>query len=154
MQSSNQISKAARVTGYVLSTIATLFMLMDGGMKVVCPPFVVTASAPLGYSGTATLRTIGVALLVFTILYMIPRTAVLGAIFITGFLGGALEANVRAGQPLFNLTFPLIFAAILWGGLWLRDMRLRALVPFASGGAKAEPAAAVSAVPASAAPAH
>jgi hypothetical protein len=124
-------SKPARITGYVLSTIATLFMLMDAGMKIVCPPFVVTASAPLGYSSVETLRIIGSVLLVFTILYIIPRTSVLGAIFITGFLGGALEANVRTGQPLFNISFPLIFAVILWGGLWLRNLRLRTLVPLA-----------------------
>jgi DoxX-like protein len=91
MQSLNQPSKAARVTGYVLSTIATLFMLMDGGMKFVCPPFVVQASAPLGYSSIETLRIIGAVLLVFTVLYVVPRTAVLGAIGITGFLGGAVE---------------------------------------------------------------
>ena len=67
----NQPSKPARITGYVLSTIATLFMLMDAGMKIVCPPFVVTASAPLGYSSIDTLRIIGSALLAFTILYII-----------------------------------------------------------------------------------
>ena len=129
MQTINQPSKAARVTGYVLSTLATLFMLMDAGMKIVCPPFVVQASAPLGYSSIDTLRIIGAVLLVFTVLYIIPRTAVLGAIGITGFLGGAIEANVRAGTPLFNLSFPLMFAAIVWAGLWLRGLRLRAIVP-------------------------
>jgi hypothetical protein len=128
----NQPSKPARITGYVLSTIATLFMLMDAGMKIVCPPFVVTASAPLGYSSIDTLRIIGSALLAFTILYIIRRTSVLGAILITGFLGGAFEANVRTGQPPFNLAFPLLFAVILWGGLWLRNLRLRTLVPVAN----------------------
>ena len=132
MQSPNQPSKAARVTGYVLSTLATLFMLMDAGMKIVCPPFVVQASVPLGYGSVETLRIIGVVLLVFTILYVVPRTSVLGAIGITGFLGGAIEANVRAHTPLFNLCFPLIFAVIVWLGLWLRDLRLRALVPVAA----------------------
>lgn len=140
MHSTNEVPKAARVTGYVLSTIAVLFMLMDAGMKIVCPPFVIQASAPLGYSGTATLRTIGVALLAFTILYVIPRTAVLGAIFLTGFLGGALEANVRGGTPLFNLAFPLAFACLVWGGLWLRDMRLRALLPLSAAPASEAPA--------------
>ena len=65
-------------------------------------------------------------------LYIIPRTSVFGAILITGFLGGATEANVRAGTPLFNLFFPLLFAIILWGGLWLRNLRLRTLVPLAA----------------------
>jgi hypothetical protein len=132
-------SKPARITGYVLSTIATLFMLMDAGMKIVCPPFVVTASAPLGYASIDTLRIIGAALLAFTILYIIPRTSVLGAIFITGFLGGALEANVRTGQPLFNISFPLIFAVILWGGLWLRNPRLRALAPLVASASDTQP---------------
>lgn len=148
MQPLNQPSKAARVTGYVLSTLATLFMLMDAGMKIVCPPFVVQASAPLGYSSIETLRIIGVVLLAFTVLYIIPRTAVLGAIGITGFLGGAIEANVRAGTPLFNLTFPLIFAVIVWAGLWLRDLRLRAMVPLrsgAEGSARTAPAVVVAA---------
>lgn len=143
MQPLNQPSKAARVTGYVLSTLATLFMLMDAGMKIICPPFVVQASAPLGYSSVDTLRAIGVVLLVFTILYVIPRTAVLGAIGITGFLGGAVEANVRAGTPLFNLAFPLIFALFVWGGLWLRDLRLREMVPVKAEGERPGPATAV-----------
>ena len=128
----NAPSKPARITGYVLSTIATLFMLMDAGMKIVCPPFVITASAPLGYSSIETLRVIGMVLLAFTMLYIIPRTSVFGAILITGFLGGATEANVRAGTPLFNLFFPLLFAIILWGGLWLRNLRLRTLIPLAA----------------------
>ena len=129
MQAISQPSKTARVTGYVLSTLATPFMLMDAGMKIVCPPFVVQASAPLGYSSIDTLRIIGAVLLAFTVLYVIPRTAVLGAIGITGFLGGAIEANVRAGTPLFNLSFPMMFAVIVWAGLWLRDLRLRTMVP-------------------------
>ncbi|HXE09002.1 MAG TPA: DoxX family protein [Acidobacteriaceae bacterium] len=132
MQTANAPSKPARITGYVLSTLATLFMLMDAGMKIVCPPFVVTASAPLGYSSIDTLRVIGIVLLAFTILYIIPRTSIFGAILITAFLGGAAEANVRTGQPLFNLAFPILFAIILWGGLWLRNLRLRALVPLAA----------------------
>jgi hypothetical protein len=142
------LSKPARITGYVLSTIATLFMLMDAGMKIVCPPFVVEASAPLGYASITTLRIIGAALLAFTILYIIPRTSVLGAIFITGFLGGAFEANVRAGTPLFNLAFPLLFAIILWGGLWLRNLRLRTLVPLSppASAREAHPIAATSAL--------
>ncbi len=138
MQQIAQPSRTARVSGYVLSTLATLFMLMDAGMKIVCPPFVVKASAPLGYGSVETLRVIGVVLLVLTILYTIPRTAVLGAIGITGFLGGAIEANVRAGTPVFNLAFPLIFAVIVWGGLWLRDLGLRAMVPLRAGAGRNE----------------
>jgi len=148
MQQVNQPSKTARVTGYVLSTIAVLFMLMDSGMKIVCPPFVVQASAQLGYSSPATLRAIGVALLVFVILYVIPRTAILGAILLTGFLGGAVEANVRVGQPLFNLAFPLLFGLLVWGGLWLRDVQLRSLVPLAKRTDEAASAAGAVPVPA------
>jgi amino acid transporter len=68
-------------------------------------------------------------LLACTILYVIPRTAVLGAVLLTGYLGGAVAANVIAGTPLFNLLFPMIFGALAWSALWLRNDRLRRLVP-------------------------
>lgn len=124
----SEVSKSARWTGRTLSTIAVLFMLMDAVMKIVCPPFVVQASAQLGYTASV-LPGIGMALLVCTALYVIPRTTILGAILLTGFLGGAVASNVRAGQPMFNVAFPVIFAFLVWIGLGLRDLRLRALLP-------------------------
>ena len=72
---------------------------------------------------------LGIVLLTCTILYLVPRTAVLGAILLTGYLGGAVATHVRAGQGLFEILFPVVFGALLWGGLVLRDERLRELLP-------------------------
>ena len=115
-------------TGRVLSTLAILFMLMDAVMKIILPPFVVASSAGLGYT-VSSLRPIGIALLLSTILYIVPRTAIFGAILLTGYLGGAIDANVHAQTAVFNLAFPLVFAVIIWLGVWLRDARLRAILP-------------------------
>ena len=81
----------------------------------------------LGYPESSIVG-IGVALLACTVLYAIARTAVLGAIMLTGYLGGAVASNVRAGTGWFNVLFPILFAAVVWGGLWLRDYRVRALL--------------------------
>jgi len=115
-------------TGRILSGLAVLFMLMDGVMKLFKPSFVVQASAQLGYP-ESTLFGIGLALVVSTVIYVIPRTSILGAILLTGYLGGAIASNVRAEAPVFNLVFPLVFACFVWCGLWLRDDRLRSLLP-------------------------
>ena len=88
----------------------------------------VEATKQLGYPESAIVG-IGVVLLASTLLYLIPRTSILGAVLLTGYLGGAVASNVRAEQPLFNIVFPVIFAGIAWGGLWLRDSRLRRLLP-------------------------
>ncbi|HEV2619804.1 MAG TPA: DoxX family protein [Acidobacteriaceae bacterium] len=116
-------------SGRILSTIATLFMIMDGTMKIFKPPFVIQTSAQLGYAESL-LPGIGIALLFSTAVYIVPRTSILGALLLTGYLGGAVASNVRSGAPLFNTLFPIIFAFFVWGGLWLRDPRLRALLPF------------------------
>jgi hypothetical protein len=108
--------------------LPALFLLMDGGMKLFKPEFVVKATVQLGYAETVILP-LGVVLLTGTILYLIPRTAVLGAILLTGYLGGAVATHVRAGQGLFEITFPVILGVLLWGGLWLRDAQLRRVVP-------------------------
>lgn len=124
-------------TGRILSIIAILFMVFDGVMKVILPPSVVQASAKLGY-GPSTLVGIGIALLISTLLYAIPRTAIFGAILLTGYLGGAVDANVRAGNAAFYLIFPIGFAVIVWLGLWFRDARLRAIVPLTPPAAEQE----------------
>jgi hypothetical protein len=116
--------------GRIVSGFAVLFMLMDGTMKLFKPSFVIEANARLGYP-ESTIVGIGAALLACTLLYVIPRTSILGAILLTGYLGGAVASNVRASQDLFNIIFPLIFGVLVWGGLWLRDNRLRNLVPLA-----------------------
>jgi hypothetical protein len=116
--------------GRIISTLPGLFLLIDGIMKLVKPPIVVETTVKLGYPERVILR-LGVVLLACTILYLIPRTAVLGAILLTGYLGGAIATHVRAGDAFFSIIFPLILGAMLWGGLYLRNERLRSLVPVA-----------------------
>jgi hypothetical protein len=132
MQSETQpapVSKGALWTGWVLSALPALFLLFDGAMKLVKPAFVVEATVQLGYSESVILP-LGIILLVCTVFYLIPNTAVLGAILLTGYLGGAVATHVRAGDGPFEILFPVVFGALLWGGLVLRDERLRSLVPW------------------------
>ena len=110
-------------TGRVLTGLSTAFLLFDAVMKLFKPPFVVEATIRLGYPESIIVG-IGVALLVSTVLYVIPRTSIFGAILLTGYLGGAVATNVRAETPLFNIVFPVVFAAIAWAGLCLRNARL------------------------------
>jgi hypothetical protein len=114
--------------GRTLSVLSGLFLLFDGAMKLVKPAPVVEATSRLGFPESALTGT-GLALLVCTILYLIPRTAVLGAILLTGYLGGAVAIQTRAGSSAFETLFPAVFGALVWGGLFLKDERLRALVP-------------------------
>jgi hypothetical protein len=123
----NEYSRKRLWTGRVLTGLAGAFMILDGTMKLFKPPVVVQATLQLGYP-ESTIVGIGLALLACTLLYLIPRTSILGAILLTGYLGGAVAANVRAGQPLFNIAFPVLFASIAWAGLWLRDARLEQLL--------------------------
>jgi DoxX-like family len=131
MQSATQtvpISKKRLWAGRVMSALPALFLLVDGAMKLVKPEVVVKTTVELGYAESVILP-LGVVLLACTILYLIPRTAVLGAILLTGYLGGAVATHVRAGQGPFEILFPAMLGALLWGGLVLRDDRLRTLVP-------------------------
>lgn len=111
----------------ILTALSALFLLMDGGMKLFKPPFVIEATARLGYP-ESTIVGIGLTLLVCTVLYLIPRTAVLGTILLTGYLGGAVASNVRAGTPLFNMVFPVLFGVMAWASLVLRDKRLESIL--------------------------
>jgi hypothetical protein len=122
------VSAAARWTGRILGGLAAAFLLFDGAMKLAKPDFVVEGTTKYGYA-EAVLVPLGIVLIASTLLYLIPRTAVLGAILLTGYLGGAVDCHVRAGEGAFNVLFPVVFGAILWGGLYLRDVRVRALVP-------------------------
>ena len=125
-----QTSKSALWTGRILSTLAVLFLLMDGVMKLFKPVFVTDAMTKLGYPPSETVP-IGIAILVCTILYVIPRTSIFGAVLLTGFLGGAVATNFRVQSPLFsNELFPVYVAAMVWGGLLLRDAKLRDIFPF------------------------
>jgi hypothetical protein len=102
-------------------------------MKLVKPPFVVDATVQLGYQESAIVG-IGLTLLACTLLYVIPRTSVLGAILLTGYLGGAVASNVRAEAPLLNVAFPILFAVLAWAGVFLRESRLRQLIPIVPDG--------------------
>ena len=113
--------------GRILIVLTALFMLMDGVMKIVKPVQVLEANIRLGYP-VSTLSGIGIALIVCTVIYLIPRTALLGAVLLTGYLGGAVASNVRAGSGMFETIFPVLFAALVWAGPWLRDRRLRSLL--------------------------
>ena len=113
--------------GRVLSALAALFLFVDGITKALQVAPVVESSAQLGYSAPVTLG-IGVLLLVCLAVYLIPQTAPLGAILLVGYLGGAIATHVRFGSPLFSVLFPVIVGVLLWLGLYLRDVRLRALL--------------------------
>lgn len=119
----NSISNGRLWGGRVLSTLAVLFLILDGGLKLFKPAFVVQATAQLGYPESAIVG-IGVALLFSTALYVIPRTSLLGAILLTAYLGGAVASNVRAGTPAFNTLFPVLVATVIWVSLVLRNKRL------------------------------
>ena len=119
-------NKGSLWAGRIISILPALFMLVDGVMKLVKPRVVVEATVNLGYPESVIVG-LGVVLVACTILYLIPRTAVLGAILLTGYLGGAVATHVRVGGPLFSIIFPVIFGAMLWGGLYLRDERVRSL---------------------------
>lgn len=115
--------------GRILSSLAALFLLIDGVMKLVKPAVVVETTVKLGYAESVILG-LGIVLLACTAIYLIPRTAVLGAILLTGYLGGAVATHVRVGGPLFAVIFPVIIGLLLWGGLYLRNERLRSSFPF------------------------
>jgi len=131
MQSDIQVAPVSKTmlwTGRIVSALPILFLLMDSIMKLAKLPVVVETTVKLGYSETVIVP-LGIVLLTCTVLYAIPRTAVLGAILLTGYLGGAVASHVRAGEGWFPISFPIILGVLIWGGLWLRDTRLRALTP-------------------------
>src|SRR6266850_5801342 len=131
MQSDTQTaptSKGMLWAGRIMSALPVLFFLMDGVMKLVKPPIVVTATVQLGYPESVILP-IGIVLILCTLLYIVPRTSVLGAILLTGYLGGAVATHVRVGAGAFPIVFPIIFGVLIWGGLCLRDERVRTLIP-------------------------
>jgi hypothetical protein len=116
-------------SGRTLSALAVLFLLFDATIKLLQLPVAVEGTKKLGYPANVVFI-LGVIQLVCLIVYLVPRTAVLGAILWTGYLGGAVATHVRVADPLFShILFPTYVAALLWGGLWLREPRLRALVP-------------------------
>jgi len=121
-------SKAMLWAGRITSALPVLFFLVDGVMKLVKPPIVVTSTVQLGYPESVILP-VGIVLILCTLLYVIPRTSMLGAILLTGYLGGAVATHVRVGAGAFPIVFPIIFGVLVWGGVFLRDERIRALIP-------------------------
>jgi hypothetical protein len=119
--------------GWSLSGLAILFFLMDSIMKLLALPIVTETGASLGFAGADIARTLGTILILCTILYSVPRTAVLGAILLTAYLGGAVATHVRVGNPLFShVLFGVYVGVIVWAGIFLRDPRLRTLIPIRS----------------------
>lgn len=131
MESQTSVSKKALWAARIIGGLPALFLLLDGAMKLFKPAFVVDATVKLGYS-ESTIIPIGVILLVCTILYLIPATTVLGAILLTGYLGGAVATHVRMGEDIFSMVFPVIFGALIWFALYLCEPRLRTLIPLRS----------------------
>ena len=139
VESKTSISNTVRAnrkaiwTGRILSGLAVAFMAMDGVVKVLQLPVAVEGTVKLGYPSGVVLG-LGIIQLIMLALYLVPRTAVLGAVLWTGYLGGAIATHVRIGNPLFShVLFPTYVAGFLWLGLWLRDRQLRAVLPFGGG---------------------
>lgn len=116
--------------GRVITAIVVLFMLFDSITKILKVNAVVKASAQFGYSAN-TIMIVGIILFACVLVYLYPRTAILGAVLLTGYLGGAVEANLRIGSPLFTtLLFPVYFGILVWAGLYLRNQRVREFISF------------------------
>jgi DoxX-like family len=113
--------------GRIMSFLPALFLLVDAAMKLAKPAFVVEATVQLGYPEGVVVG-LGLLLLICTALYLVPRTSVLGAIALTGYLGGAVATHVRVGDSAFSILFPVLLGGLLWGGLLLRDDRAVALI--------------------------
>ena len=126
------VSKTARWTGRAMSSLVILFLLFDGAIKLVPLQVVTETMDKIGYSASEDLaRSLGIITVVCTVLYAVPPTSILGAILLTGYLGGAIASKVRIDAPLFSHTlFGLYLGLFVWGGLWLRDATLRSLLPF------------------------
>lgn len=129
MINTNQISKPRLWTSWIMSGLVILFMLADSAFKFIKPAEVVEGTIALGYAEHH-LLVIGMLGLLSTLLYAWPRTAVLGAVLLVGYFGGAIATHLRLDNPLFSHTlFPVYLAILAWGGIWLRDKRLHELIP-------------------------
>lgn len=129
-------AKGQLIAGRILSGLVILFLLFDAGLKLASPATAIKYSPPgLGWPlDVPTMTMLGLLLLIPTLLYIWPRTAVLGAILITAYLGGAVATHVRIGSPLFShILFGVYLGVMLWGGLWFRNPRVRALIPLSKG---------------------
>ena len=122
-------SKVTLWAGYIITTLVVLFLLFDCTIKLLNLPMAIDGTVVLGYEASVVVP-LGILQLICLIIYLIPQTAVLGAILITGYLGGAIATHVRLENPLFShILFPVYVGLMIWGGLYLRNQRLRALIP-------------------------
>jgi len=113
--------------GRILSALAVIFLAFDSSIKLMRLPVVLEATAQLGFpQGSIVL--VGIVLLACTLVYVIPRTRVVGAVLLTGYLGGAVAAQMRVGNPPFETLFPIIVGSVIWAGILVRDHRVRALL--------------------------
>ena len=113
--------------GRVLSALAVVFLAFDGGIKLMRVPAVLDATVQLGFP-LGSIVPVGLTLLACTLIYAIPRTSVVGSVLLTGYLGGAVATQVRAGNPMFEMVFPIIVGTVVWAGVFLRDRRVRAML--------------------------
>lgn len=127
-------ARISQIASYVMSGLVIAFMVLDGGMKLVPFDVVIKSTAELGYPPSPDLmRGLGVVALICTALYAWPRTAVLGAILLTAYMGGTVATHLRVGNALFShMLFGVYLAVLVWGGLYLRDARVRELLPLRS----------------------
>lgn len=128
MQQQNTSSRKQTITGWVLSSLAILFLLFDAFGKFAKPEPVIKGTLELGYPESS-ITTIGIIVAISTLLYIIPRTAFIGAVLLTGLFGGAIASQFRLGNPLFSHTlFPVYLGIFVWVGLYLRNAQLRKLI--------------------------
>lgn len=124
LQTTKSISKGALWTGRIITGLCLLFLLFDAIMKIIKESHSIEGSAKLGWP-VERVQDLGIILLLFTIIYMIPRIAVIGAILLTAYLGGAVAIMIRVEEPYW---FPIVFGVLVWAGLYFRNEKLRALV--------------------------
>lgn len=124
------LSKGRLWTAWIMSGVVALFMLFDSVIKLIKPGPVVEGTLQLGYSEHH-IAVIGALGLLPTLLYLFPRTAVFGAVLLTGYFGGVIATHIRMDAPLFTHTlFPVYLSVMMWGGIWLRQEKVRKLIPF------------------------
>jgi hypothetical protein len=127
----NSPSKTALWTGRVLSGLIAAFLVFDATIHIMKPPPVVEAFARLGFPLELAVP-LGIIELLCIALYLVPRTSILGAILLTGYLGGAIATQLHSGSPMWEVFFPVAMGFIVWGGIYFRDYELRALIPLRS----------------------
>lgn len=126
--SNEQVSTKVYWLGWIVSGLPILMLVFSAITKFLKPEFAIEGFTKLGWDAKLAFA-LGIVELSCTVIYLIPPTAVLGAILLTGYLGGAVATHVRIGDAFF---MPIVLGILIWGGLWLRDLRIRALLPFKS----------------------